>query len=143
MCVLCWMCCAVLDQTSNTPGLLTSEMDTNYLHISPTPHSCHAHPAHLLCPAHSSALPTLQVVELRPSHSVLRSEGDVPPGCQGRRGWTLLGGGGGHTPGCPILEWWGRGRAKGELVIITHLFLHKHLLTYLSKKDNSNVVCLS
>ena len=37
----------------------------------------------------------------------------------------------------------GGGRAKGELVTINHLTVHKHLLTYLSKKDNSNVVCLS
>ena len=88
-------------------------------------------------------MPTLQVVELHLSHSVLRSEGGVPLGCQGRRGWTLLGRGGGHTPGCLILGVWGRGEDKGELVIINHLFLHKHLLTYLNKKDNSNVVCLS
>ena len=117
--VPCWMCCAVLDQTPNTPGLLTFEMNTNYPHISyhPTPHStsCHAHPAHLLCPAHLSAMPTLQVVELRPSHSVLHSGGDVPPGCRGRRGWTLLGGGGGHTLGCPILGVRRRGEGKGRV----------------------------
>ena len=128
----------MLDQTLNTPGLLTSEMDTNYptyilvpitCAYHPTPPSYHAHPAHFLCPAHSSAMPTLPVVELRPSHSVLRSEGGVPPGCRGRRGWSPLGGGGGHTLGCPILGVWGRGEDKGDLVIINHLTLHKHLLT--------------
>ena len=133
----------MLDQTSNTPGLLTSEMDTNYLHISPhTPLlSCSPRPPPVPSPLiYHAHLASGGAASL---HSVLRSEGDVPSGCRGRRGWTPLGGGGGHTLGCLILGVWGRGEDKGELVIINHLFLHKHLLTYLNKKDNSNVVCLS
>ena len=140
------MCCAVLDQTSNTPGLLTSEMDTNYLCISPhsTFLSCSPRPppvpppptpTHLPCPPCKwwSCVPHTLCCAVKGVYPLVVREGGSGP-CLEEEEDTLR-----------VARYWGcrgGGRTKGELVIINHLTLYKHLLTYLNKKDNSNVVCL-
>ena len=129
MCCTVLDVCAVLDQTSNTPGLSTSEMDTNYstvmsITVMLTPPTYCAPPTHLPCPPCKwwSCVPRTLCCLVKGMCPLVVGGGGMDPA------WRRT-----HS-GLPDTGVVGEGEDKGELVIITHLFLHKHLLTYLNKK---------